>query len=406
MNDQEAISRFLEEIECLDPLMEWAGKLNIFEILGLTRTEIRHSNMLAWLLDPGENHGLGGAIFRGFMEYITGSGYQPWDFDSFVIRREWNCIDLMAVSDQEQFVLCIENKIDTGEHDNQLDRYKELVQETYPDYHKAFIYLTPKGTESSNPEQWLSMGYAQVLKIIEQARDGKILDPVVDLIISNYTDTIRKHVIRDDSIRKACEDIYHRHPQALELIWNRADGTEDICLKYKPALDMIRKYKLGRGPDHIAETIHRWAKERTDEGKIFLALENTSDATTRFTTAIMSGILPDVPGRVSAWKTENFYFYEVRNQCLISGEHEVYIQMAIGSKDMPDDLRETCDRINAFYPAEQKKEDWAYRINFSTKHVIFGEDTENEALINQLDAFLEDVQEFERELSRKMGEKG
>ena len=405
MNDTEAVSRFLEEIECLDPLMEWTGKLNIFEILGLARTEIRHSNMLAWLMDPGENHGLGDAMLRGITELAAPAGNRPSDYNSFVIRREWNCIDLMAVSDEQRYILCIENKIDTGEHDNQLLRYRELVDGTYPAYRKAYVYLTPRGTESSDPLNWRAMGYAEVLRILEDALAGKTLDTVAELIISNYADTIRRHVIKDESIRRTCEDIYRRHTRALELIWAGEAATEETYRQYRPALDLIRKYKPGKGSDHIAETIHRWAKERTDEGKILLDLLNTSDATTRFKTEMMSGILPDVPGRTSAWKTENFYFYEVRNQRLASGEHEVFAQMAVGSKDMPDDLRETCDRINSFCPAEQKKEDWAYRINFSTKHVIYAEDAEEERIINQLDAFLEEIREFERELYKKLMEK-
>lgn len=32
---------------------------NIFQILNIARAEIRHSNFLAWLLDPNGTHGLG-----------------------------------------------------------------------------------------------------------------------------------------------------------------------------------------------------------------------------------------------------------------------------------------------------------------------------------------------------------
>ena len=32
---------------------------NIFQILRISKTEIRHSNFLAWLLDPSQSHKLG-----------------------------------------------------------------------------------------------------------------------------------------------------------------------------------------------------------------------------------------------------------------------------------------------------------------------------------------------------------
>ncbi len=43
------------------------GKLNIFDALGVVHQEIRHSNFLAWLLDPAESHGLGGLFLKAVL---------------------------------------------------------------------------------------------------------------------------------------------------------------------------------------------------------------------------------------------------------------------------------------------------------------------------------------------------
>ena len=40
----------------------------------------------------------------------------------------------------------------------------------YPDYRKMFIYLSPEGAEASDPNNWCSMGYEDVLNIVENAR--------------------------------------------------------------------------------------------------------------------------------------------------------------------------------------------------------------------------------------------
>ncbi|MEI3416245.1 MAG: PD-(D/E)XK nuclease family protein [Christensenellaceae bacterium] len=63
----DALQEFLLDIECLDSLTEWTKRFNLFDILKITRTEIRHSNMLAWLLNPNENHGLGDRVLRGLI---------------------------------------------------------------------------------------------------------------------------------------------------------------------------------------------------------------------------------------------------------------------------------------------------------------------------------------------------
>lgn len=58
-----ALKNSLLDIECLNPLKEWTNKVNMFEILKISRAEIRHSNMLSWLLDnvpkqPMASHGV------------------------------------------------------------------------------------------------------------------------------------------------------------------------------------------------------------------------------------------------------------------------------------------------------------------------------------------------------------
>ena len=47
MTNEEALKKFLLDIDCLNELLPWAGKFNLFDVLRISRTEIRHSNMLA-----------------------------------------------------------------------------------------------------------------------------------------------------------------------------------------------------------------------------------------------------------------------------------------------------------------------------------------------------------------------
>lgn len=57
-DEEEALREFLTDSECLEPLSKWTRRFNVFDVLKITNTEIRHSNVLAWLMDPAENHGL------------------------------------------------------------------------------------------------------------------------------------------------------------------------------------------------------------------------------------------------------------------------------------------------------------------------------------------------------------
>lgn len=67
---EKVLQDFLLDIECLEELLPWTENFNLFNVLKISRTEIRHSNMLAWLMDPNENHGLGDAFLKGVLQKL------------------------------------------------------------------------------------------------------------------------------------------------------------------------------------------------------------------------------------------------------------------------------------------------------------------------------------------------
>ncbi|MYL34308.1 hypothetical protein GLW08_10550 [Pontibacillus yanchengensis] len=60
------ISRFLSNNELLFELNSSLREFNPFKVLKVDQYEIRHSNMLAWLLDPKENHDIGDLFLKKF----------------------------------------------------------------------------------------------------------------------------------------------------------------------------------------------------------------------------------------------------------------------------------------------------------------------------------------------------
>jgi hypothetical protein len=53
-----AIDKFLADNPELEDLSAILSTFNVFRALKIEQVEIRHSNVLAWLLDPEETHGL------------------------------------------------------------------------------------------------------------------------------------------------------------------------------------------------------------------------------------------------------------------------------------------------------------------------------------------------------------
>ncbi|MCP6467922.1 PD-(D/E)XK nuclease family protein, partial [Klebsiella pneumoniae] len=62
------------------------------------------------------------------------------DFDDAKVLREWNNIDLLVVSEQNQTLIVIENKIWSKESKHQLKKYQDKVEQFYSGYEKLFIF--------------------------------------------------------------------------------------------------------------------------------------------------------------------------------------------------------------------------------------------------------------------------
>ena len=88
----EALERFVVENDDLLQLESHIGRFNIFDALGITRVEIRHSNFLAFILDPAESHGQGQLFLRAvLMDFLKNATLElrplsPIDLDGTDLR--------------------------------------------------------------------------------------------------------------------------------------------------------------------------------------------------------------------------------------------------------------------------------------------------------------------------------
>src|SRR5690242_12497482 len=64
---QAALERFVIENDALQKLETRIARFNVFDALGISEVEIRHSNFLAFVLDPTESHGLGDLFLKGLL---------------------------------------------------------------------------------------------------------------------------------------------------------------------------------------------------------------------------------------------------------------------------------------------------------------------------------------------------
>ncbi|MBY8909188.1 PD-(D/E)XK nuclease family protein [Salinicoccus roseus] len=170
----------------------------------------------------------------------------------------------MAISESNKFVIVMENKVWSKESKHQLKKYEAIIQSEFPDYKKVFIYLTPFGDDSSNPDLWKSMSYTQIIDIVESISLLKenLMETSVRLFIEQYIDTLRRHVVGDHELEKICQDIYFKHKRALDLIFEyKPDMYSEVAAILKENIEKRPGFIL----DGSSKTYIRFTTQTIDQ---------------------------------------------------------------------------------------------------------------------------------------------
>jgi hypothetical protein len=234
---RQALERFVVDNDDLLALEERIGRFNIFDALRIARTEIRHSNFLAWLLDPAESHGQGSLFLKAILMDLLKQApaesrpLSPIELDGeelrgVEIRREWRSIDLLIRCEQPEFVIAIENKVDSGEGKGQLQRYENVVHSEWPHQKPMFVFLTTDGTEPSD-DDWLAYSYGDIHRVLDRVRQSNrgAIGGDTAAFLEHYLRLIGSRFMNDPAIDELCQRIYTNHRQALDLIWERVGAT-------------------------------------------------------------------------------------------------------------------------------------------------------------------------------------
>jgi hypothetical protein len=230
---------------------------NFFDILNATKSEVRHSNFLAWILDPNANHGLGEMVLLRFLRDIFsdvrvkglyGPEADTLNFRATEIRREWQNIDLLIVIDQ--VVIVIENKWDSQEHSAQLTKYRKIVETHFPDHKKAFVLLTKEGAEAKVEEdknhyiEYTYVGISQILERIMGVYKPQINERTY-LYLEDYLKVLKRNIMQEDHLNDLAVKLYQTHKTALNFIFeNKPDLQKEI---QKLLIEILKKQSFVLG---------------------------------------------------------------------------------------------------------------------------------------------------------------
>lgn len=229
-DDYDALTRLLQD-DSLGKIQAQSKRFNFFDAVGMTNQEIRHSAFLAFLLDPGQSHGVGETFLRAFLNRCFAHDTELMSLLKLTtvrVRREWNNIDLLVESAADRLVVVIENKVWSGEHGDQLARYLGTVQKNYPGWSIQGIYLTPSSARASHAS-YCSVSYRAVVEDIEHLLEQTPrLETDAALVCSHYVQMVRRQIVGGSEVEALCKEIYEKHQHALDLLLRyRPDRRND-----------------------------------------------------------------------------------------------------------------------------------------------------------------------------------
>lgn len=91
----------------------------------------------------------------------VGNGPKPAEYRSIQVRRQWKDIDVLLVVNGDTAII-IEDKTDTKDHSDQLERYKKAVASEFQANRIAAVYL--KTGDQGNFKTVTEAGYALFLR--------------------------------------------------------------------------------------------------------------------------------------------------------------------------------------------------------------------------------------------------
>ena len=248
----------LENAPEFNRLHQQFEQFNPLKVLRVDQYEIRHSNVLAWLLDPNENHRLGSFFLRKLlMHLITKQDNEDkihlFDYLAFshqalsdvVVHREWytgnGSIDLLIDIPTLNITLLIENKFHSSESSGQLTRYITHVKDMFPNRNVLPVYLTLSSDLPSHEDYWV-LDYGDVLTIIKQELElnrATIADNIYDFL-TYYTNLLEERLVENEEANRTALQLYQENTLAIQLLFANANPSKQKQVDLRKATRILK----------------------------------------------------------------------------------------------------------------------------------------------------------------------
>lgn len=287
----EQLKEYVDNSISFNYLKNYYNSLDVADIFGVSDMEIKHSNFLKWILQPSEENSLSYFPIRQLLKLIQSNIDSIWDeYNKFkqldlekstianvdVVREKHNIDFVISLTiEKEDYVIAMENKIESAEGEEQLSRYRKIIDEKYPTSTKLFVLLHPSYQQlkqidkrellkdSANKNKYASITYQNVYDVILKEYLKIQNDSESKFIIYNYIHTLSCYssnrlfgLIVNDVEKENLEKLFNDEDfiNIVEDIKNNIDTFKEnkevlikICDKYK----LLKEYEISEDISRI-----------------------------------------------------------------------------------------------------------------------------------------------------------
>ena len=244
--DLDELEALLINNEAFNRIESYLNRFNPIRVMRMERMEIRHSAILAWLLDPRETHGLGDTFLRAFLSEAlrgrqdlgrpTALDVSLSDMRDAEVRREWQGIDIFILLPRLNWAFVMENKFYSTQREDQLAGYIRAVRASYEPQGESLlvrgIFLTLLDEEPQDAS-YAPIRYGTICDLLPRllARTEGTIDQQVKTFLHHYLEIIREEAGMSDervTMEALARTLYRKHRKVLDFIIEHGATTDFI----------------------------------------------------------------------------------------------------------------------------------------------------------------------------------
>ncbi len=179
-------------------------EFNTFDVLQYADYEIRHSNVLAWLLRPGHTHGIGARFLKWFVDQIdkrlpvANADRLPaigFEASNVAVWRERDHVDITVLFKEERCLIAIENKVGpaSSEHVDQVRGYERKLRGKHEGHTVKCVLLTTSPDGSVDFPGLVHVGWKSVHEAIGSFHlEGRFQSCGVRAFVLQYLELVER----------------------------------------------------------------------------------------------------------------------------------------------------------------------------------------------------------------------